>query len=90
MGRSGGRVNEPNLSPSLYMLVAETEAAGGSGVKLLDREDDGANVISSGRVRRAPAAAWSATVPGAGARGAMGRRCAAGAGQPDADDMRLG
>lgn len=49
MGRSGGRVNEPNLSPSLYMLVAETEAAGGSGVKLLDREDDGANVISSGR-----------------------------------------
>jgi len=26
--RSGGRVNEPNLSPSLYMLATETEVAG--------------------------------------------------------------
>jgi len=25
--RSGGRVNEPNLSPSLYMLATETEVA---------------------------------------------------------------
>ena len=28
--RSGGRVNEPILSPSLYMMVAEKEATGAS------------------------------------------------------------